>query len=71
MLHYLGDFPSAGSLAYLRERGVKYLLVHERFYLRGGFEQDVAALARAADVAVAGIFRDPVLGRTYVYELLK
>jgi hypothetical protein len=71
VLHYLRDFPSAESLAYLKERGVKYLLVHESFYLVGGFEPDVAALAQSTDVTVAGIFRDSVLGRTYVYELLK
>jgi hypothetical protein len=71
VLHYLRDFPSANSLAYLRQREVRYLLVHEGFYLRGGFEEDIAALTRAAGVTVAGIFRDPVLGRTYVYELLK
>jgi hypothetical protein len=71
VLHYLRDFPDPGSLAYLKERGVKYLLVHEAFYLRGGFEADVDTLARSTQVTVAGIFRDPVLGRTYVYELVR
>ena len=68
VLHFLRDFPSASSLAYLRDREVRYLLVHEGFYLRGGFEQDIDALSRAPEVSLTGVFRDAGLGRTYVYE---
>jgi hypothetical protein len=67
--HYLRDFPGASSLVYLQQRGARYLLVHEGFYLQGGFEQDIDALSRAPHVTIAGVFRDAVLGRTYVYEL--
>jgi len=69
ILRELRDFPSARSLDYLRARGVRYLLVHERFYLRGGFEEDIQALSHAANVTIGGVFRDPVVGRSYVYEL--
>ena len=69
ILHELRDFPSARSLDYLKDRGVRYLLVHEGFYLRGGFEADVDALSHAGNVTIAGVFRDAVIGRSYVYEL--
>jgi hypothetical protein len=69
LLDALRDFPGGRSVEFLRQRGARYLLVHERFYLRGGFEQDIDALTRADGLYVSAIFRDPDLGRTYVYEV--
>jgi hypothetical protein len=69
LLDRLRDFPSDGSIGYLRERGARYLLVHEHFYLTGGFEADIDALRHAPHVTERAMFRDPALGRTYVYEL--
>jgi hypothetical protein len=71
VLYELRDFPDPRSLAYLRQREVRYLLVHERFYLQGGFDRDIEWLSRAANVALRGVFRDAALGRSHVYELLK
>ena len=69
LLDRLSDFPSVNSLRYLKERGAQYLLVHEGFYLQGGFDADIEALGRSGQVTLTGVFRDPVLGRTYVYDL--
>jgi hypothetical protein len=71
VLHELRDFPQAHALEYLRQRNVKYLLVHERFYLQGGFDEDIRTLSQSPAVAIAGVFRDAALGRSYVYELVK
>jgi hypothetical protein len=69
LLERLRDFPEPGSLDYLRGRGARYLLVHERFYLRGGFDADSAALDHAVGVTRLAAFTDRSLGRTYVYDL--
>ena len=71
ILHELRTFPDARSLEYLRQRDVRYLIVHEGFYLQGGFEQDIETLSGAPNLAVRGVFRDAVLGRSHVYELLR
>jgi hypothetical protein len=71
LLDRLRGFPDAPSIAYLRHRGVHSLLVHERFYLRGGFEQDIQALRTSAHLSERAMFVDPVLGRTYVYDLTR
>ncbi|HVD93208.1 MAG TPA: DUF6044 family protein [Vicinamibacterales bacterium] len=65
----LRDFPDRSSIDYLRERGARYLLVHERYYLRGGFEPDVESLRHADGLHQTAAFTDPVLGRTFVFEL--
>jgi hypothetical protein len=71
LLARLREFPTEASVDYLRSRHVRYLLVHEGFYLQGGFDQDVQALQQAQGVDLRGIFVDSVLKRTYVYELLR
>jgi hypothetical protein len=71
ILYELRHFPDAHSLEYLRQRDVRYLLVHEGFYLQGGFDRDTEALAAVPNLVVRGVFRDPVIGRTYVYEFLQ
>jgi hypothetical protein len=69
LLNGLLDFPSANAIVYLRQRGAKYLLVHEGFYLQGGFAADIQALAQMESVEKLGAFSDPVLGLTFVYRL--
>jgi hypothetical protein len=69
LLARMREFPAEPSVEYLRARHVRYLLVHESFYLQGGFDQDVQALQQAKGVDLRGIFVDSVLKRTYVYEL--
>jgi hypothetical protein len=49
LLEHLRDFPSASSIAYLRERGVTLLLVHSAFYIRGDFDADVRQLRNRPD----------------------
>jgi uncharacterized protein DUF6044 len=71
LLDRLRDFPASPSIAYVRQRGARYLLVHERYYLNGGFDGDIAALRGRADLRERAMFVDPVLGRTYVYELTR
>ena len=71
VLHELRNFPDERSLEYLRRRDVRHLLVHEGFYLQGGFDRDVEVLSQAERIALRGVFRDGALGRTYAYEILK
>ena len=71
MLGELQPFPSQGSLDYLRGRGVRYLLVHERYYLRGGFEQDVDMLSHAGGLVQKATFQDPVTKRSVVFEFVR
>jgi len=50
LLVELQTFPDAASIAALRGRDVRYLLVHERYYLRGRFDDDVAILKADGDL---------------------
>jgi hypothetical protein len=71
MLGELQAFPSQGSLDYLRGRGVRYLLVHERYYLRGGFEEDVAILSHTGGLVQKATFQDAVTRRSVVFEFVR
>jgi len=64
LLDRLRGFPDTASIAYLRQRRVRYLLVHEIYYLHGGFEQDIQALRRRDDAAEVAMFVDPLLVRS-------
>ena len=70
VLEELRGFPDARALDYLRRREVRYLLVHERFYLQGGFDRDIDTLSHAPNLALRGVFSDTTLGKSVVYELL-
>lgn len=56
LLDRLRSFPDEGSIAYLRARGVRYLLVHSPFYIRGNFDQDISLLKARNDLEPAGRF---------------
>jgi hypothetical protein len=71
LLDRLRGFPDAAAIAYLHQRRVRYLLVHEIFYLHGGFEQDIQALRGRDGASEVAMFVDPLLGRTYVYDLTR
>lgn len=71
LLSRMKEFPSSDSIAYLRGRRVRYLLLHSRYYLRGGFEEDVAALSGMAGVRLVAGFQDRELGATRVFELAR
>lgn len=50
LVNELQAFPDPSAIAALRRRQVKYLLVHERYYLRGSFDDDIARLKATAGV---------------------
>ncbi len=51
-------FPDDASIAALRERGVTYVVLHERYYGRGEYQRVVRALAERRDLAAHGPFPD-------------
>jgi hypothetical protein len=69
LLDRLRAFPDDASIAYLRGRGVTYLLVHSPFYIRGNFAADVAALEARRDVEAVGRFPWKGGGVTEVFRL--
>lgn len=56
LLDGLRGFPDAAAIATLRAHQVRYLLVHERFYVTGDFADDVAALRARSDLRWVGSF---------------
>jgi hypothetical protein len=69
LLARLDAFPSREAIAYLRERGVSYLLVHSVFYIQGDFSADVAALRADDQLEWAGSFPWAGGGRTEVFRI--
>jgi hypothetical protein len=57
LLADLRGFPNDGAIAALRRRNVRYLLVHQPFYINGDYAADVLALRRRSDLQWAGRFR--------------
>jgi hypothetical protein len=70
LLERMEAFPSTDTTTYLRVRGVKYLLVHEAFYLRGGFGEDVAILDVDPGLRPVARFASARHRRTFVYEVV-
>ena len=67
LLARLDAFPSRDAIAYLQERGVRYLLVHSVFYIEGDFAADVAALRTDERLERGGTFPWRGGGRTEVF----
>jgi hypothetical protein len=65
----LGGFPDDRAIRYLHDRGVRYLLVHSVFYIRGNFDADVRALEARSDVESIGTFPWRGGGRTVVFRM--
>ncbi len=63
----LRGFPDAAAVAALQAHGVRYLLVHERYYVTGDFASDVAALQVHPDLRWAGAFSWADRTRTAVF----
>ena len=57
LLHDLRGFPDDEGIAALRRRKVRYLLVHQPFYINGDYAADIAALRGRSDLRWAGRFR--------------
>jgi hypothetical protein len=57
MKEQLRTFPNAASINYLRQRHVRYLLVHQGFYINGDYYGDVRALRQQTGLAWVGTFR--------------
>ena len=66
----MAAFPEPESIEYLRQRGARYVLVHERFYFRGGFDEDVEVLDRSADLRRLATFREARHLRSVIYEIV-
>jgi hypothetical protein len=62
-------FPDDASVAVLRERGVTYIVLHERHYAAGEYQRVVRALAQRRDFASHGPFPDGN-GEARAYRLL-
>jgi hypothetical protein len=74
LIDHLRGFPDDASIAYLRERGVTYLLVHNVFslaYVRGDFEDFVRRLNMRPDVKPLRVFAWRGGGRTEVFRILR
>jgi hypothetical protein len=74
LMERLHEFPDDASIAYLRERGVTYLLVHSAFslaYARGDFEDFVRRLKLRTDVTPLGVFSWRGGGRTEAFRILR
>lgn len=54
----LQDFPSAASIARLREIGIVYAVLHERYYGRAWYREVVAAAGARSDLIGSGPFAD-------------
>jgi hypothetical protein len=65
----MATFPEPEAIEYLRQRGARYLLAHERFYLRGGFEEDIEVLDRSAGLRRLATFREAKHLRSVIYEV--
>jgi hypothetical protein len=66
----MAAFPQPESIAYLVQRGTRYVLAHERFYFLGGFEEDVAALDALPALRRLATFREARHLRSVVFEIV-
>jgi hypothetical protein len=62
-------FPDDHSIRTLVRHDVRYLLVHERYYVSGDFEGDLMVLKQRAGLQWAGSFRWADLTRTEVFRV--
>jgi len=69
LLERLRGFPDDEAIAYLKARGVTYLLVHSPFYIRGDFQADVKALEARGDLTPGGHFSWKGGGETAVFRI--
>lgn len=63
----LRGFPNAAAVAALQAHHVRYLLVHERYYVTGDFASDVATLQTHPDLLWVGAFSWADRTRTAVF----
>jgi hypothetical protein len=70
MLERLRSLPDPGSLALLRERNVRYILVHQLYMKPAELQALLSAFVRCPDLRPLGTFRDWA-GPTAVFELIQ
>jgi hypothetical protein len=58
-LPVLARFPDDDSIALLRERHVKYVIVHRSFYKREEYTELALKLARQPKLVLWGVYKDP------------
>jgi len=66
----MAAFPRAESIEYLRQRGTRYVLAHERFYFLGGFDEDLEILDRSPMLRRLATFREARHLRSVIYEIV-
>ena len=71
LLDQLAGFPDDRSILTLVRRDVNYLIVHERYYASGSFEEDLAALKQDARLRWAGSFRWADHTRSEVFHVTR
>ena len=69
LLEDLRGFPDERSVLTLAARDVRYLLVHQRYYLSGSFDEDITALKQRSGLQWTGSFRWADGTRTEVFRL--
>jgi hypothetical protein len=65
----LRGFPDDRSIQTLAWHGVRYLLVHERYYLSGSFDEDINRLKHLSGLQWTGSFRWADRTRTEIFRL--
>lgn len=68
-LPVLARFPDARSMALLRSRGVRYVIVHRAFYERGSYTPLALRIGNSPDLRLWGVYKDPI-GLADVFEVL-
>jgi hypothetical protein len=68
LLDHMRSFPDAGSIRYLKTRGVRFIVVRQSMFDPGTFARLAEALGQRSDIGFAGRFPEPV-GESLVYDL--
>lgn len=66
----LASFPDGRSIALLRERGVRYVVVHRAFYEAGHYTPLALKIGNSPELRLWGVYRDP-LDLADVFEIVK
>ncbi len=58
-LRDLKDFPDRRAIATLRERNIRYVIVHRSFYTPAKYTKLALAIALVPELSLWGVYRDP------------
>ncbi|MGE3520275.1 MAG: hypothetical protein AB7J63_15100 [Vicinamibacterales bacterium] len=65
----LVEFPDSRSIALLRDRGVRYVIVHRAFYEPGKYTPLALRIGNTSELRLWGVYKDP-LGLADVFEIV-